>query len=74
MMRELGGVFGIALAVAVFAANGDDGSVIGFVDGFRPAIATAAALAVVGAACGLAVPARRASRSDAPEPAMAVAS
>ena len=74
MMRELGGVFGIALAVAVFAANGDDGSVLGFVDGFRPAIATAATLALVGAACGLAVPGRRALRPEVSPPAVAVAS
>ena len=74
MMRELGGVFGIALAVAVFAANGDDGSVLGFVEGFRPAIATAAALAVAGAACGLAVPGRRAAQPQVSEPVVAVAS
>jgi EmrB/QacA subfamily drug resistance transporter len=72
MMRELGGVFGIAVAVAVFAANGDDGGVLGFVDGFRPAIATAAALAVVGAACGLAVPGRRPVPTRVSEPAVAV--
>jgi hypothetical protein len=65
-------VFGIAVAVAVFAANGDDGGVLGFVDGFRPAIATAAALAVVGAACGLAVPGRRPVPTRVSEPAVAV--
>jgi predicted MFS family arabinose efflux permease len=59
MMRELGGVFGIAVAVAVFTGQAQDGSVLSFVDGFRPAIATAAGLALVGALCGLAVPSRR---------------
>jgi EmrB/QacA subfamily drug resistance transporter len=59
MMRELGGVFGIAVTVAVFAGSGDYGSVLGFLDGFRPAIVTAAGFALVGALCGLAVPARQ---------------
>jgi EmrB/QacA subfamily drug resistance transporter len=73
MMRELGGVFGIAVAVAVFTGQAQDGSVLSFVDGFRPAIVTAAGLAVIGALCGLAVPSRR--RTTTPltqaEPAMA---
>src|SRR5262245_16397758 len=38
MMRELGGVFGIALAVAVFACAGSYASAATFVDGFSPAI------------------------------------
>ena len=53
MMRELGGVFGIALTVAVFLARGGDGTDTGldngvvqaFVDGFRPALLVAAGLA-----------------------------
>jgi EmrB/QacA subfamily drug resistance transporter len=59
MMRELGGVFGIAVAVAVFAAAGSYVSPSTFVDGFQPAIAVAAALSLVGAAAGLTLPARR---------------
>jgi EmrB/QacA subfamily drug resistance transporter len=59
MMRELGGVFGIAVTVAVFAGSGDYGSVLRFLDGFRPAIVTAAGFALVGALCGIAVPARQ---------------
>lgn len=67
MMRELGGVFGIAVSVAVFAANGNNGAVQAFVDGFRPAVAVAAALALVGAVCGAALPARRTlDRAPAP--------
>jgi EmrB/QacA subfamily drug resistance transporter len=58
-MRELGGVFGIALTVAVFGAYGGYGSAQEFVDGFGPAMAAAAALSAAGAAAGLAVPARR---------------
>jgi EmrB/QacA subfamily drug resistance transporter len=58
-MRELGGVFGIALTVAVFGAYGGYGSPQEFVDGFAPAMVAAAALSAAGAAAGLAVPARR---------------
>ena len=58
-MRELGGVFGIALTVAVFGAYGGYGSPQQFVDGFVPAMVAAAALSAAGAAAGLAVPARR---------------
>jgi EmrB/QacA subfamily drug resistance transporter len=59
MMRELGGVFGIAVAVAVFAAAGSYASPSEFVAGFTPAIAVAAALSLIGAAAGLALPGRR---------------
>src|SRR5690242_3780092 len=38
MMRELGGVFGIAVVVAVFAAAGSYASPSAFTDGFAPAI------------------------------------
>ena len=43
MMRELGGVFGIAVAVAVFAGAGSYASPEAFLDGFAPAIAVVAA-------------------------------
>jgi EmrB/QacA subfamily drug resistance transporter len=59
MMRELGGVFGIAVAVAVFAGAGGYASPTAFVDGFGPAIGVGAALALAGAAAGLALPGRR---------------
>jgi EmrB/QacA subfamily drug resistance transporter len=64
MMRELGGVFGIALAVAVFAGAGSYASAASFVDGFGPAIGVAAGLAFAGALVSLALPSRR--RSAAP--------
>ena len=62
MMRELGGVFGIAVVVAVFAGAGSYASAQAFVDGFSPAILVAAGLALAGAAAGLALPGRRAAR------------
>jgi EmrB/QacA subfamily drug resistance transporter len=59
MMRELGGVFGIAVAVAVFAGAGSYASPASFVDGFGPAIFVAAGLALAGAFVSLALPGRR---------------
>jgi EmrB/QacA subfamily drug resistance transporter len=59
MMRELGGVFGIAVAVAVFAGAGSYASPAAFFDGFAPAIGVAAGLSLCGAAAGLALPSRR---------------
>jgi EmrB/QacA subfamily drug resistance transporter len=56
VMRELGGVFGIAVAVAVFAGAGSYASPQAFTDGFAPAIGVAAALALVGAVAGSFLP------------------
>jgi EmrB/QacA subfamily drug resistance transporter len=73
MMRELGGVFGIAIAVAVFAAAGSYASPAAFTDGFGPAIGVAAALSVAGAVAGLALPGRRpAAAAGRPGPVPAV--
>jgi EmrB/QacA subfamily drug resistance transporter len=66
MMRELGGVFGIAIAVAVFAGAGSYASVQAFADGFTPAILVAAGLALAGAVAGLALPSRRLPTAAAP--------
>ena len=62
MMRELGGVFGVATAVAVFAAAGGYGSPASFIDGFGPAIGVAAGISLAGAAAGLALPGRGRAR------------
>jgi hypothetical protein len=73
MMRELGGVFGIAIAVAVFAGAGGYASAQVFADGFTPAILVAAGLALAGAIAGLALPSRRATSAAAavrPVPAL----
>ena len=61
MMRELGGVFGIAVAVAVFAATGSYASAQAFTDGFGPAIAVSAGFALAGALSALVLPSRRTS-------------
>ena len=60
-MRELGGVFGIAVVVAVFAAAGSYASPQAFSDGFAPAIGVAAGLALLGAAVAVALPGRKAA-------------
>jgi MFS family permease len=59
MMRQLGGVFGIAVVVAVFAGAGGYASPTEFVDGFAPAIGVGGAFALAGAAVALALPGRR---------------
>ena len=63
MLRELGGVFGIAVAVAVFAGAGSYASAAAFSDGFAAAIGVAAALSLTGALTGLALPRRRGRES-----------
>jgi EmrB/QacA subfamily drug resistance transporter len=66
MMRELGGVFGIAVAVAVFAAAGSYASPQAFTDGFVSATGVCAALSLAGALAGLALPGRRPAPAVAP--------
>ena len=58
-MRELGGVFGIAVTVAVFGAVGGYASPDEFVDGFRAALLAAAVLSLLGAVAGSRLPVRR---------------
>src|SRR5439155_3445037 len=79
MMRELGGVFGVAVGVAVFAAAGSYASAASFIDGFGPAIGVAAALSLAGAIAGLALPSRHSSpkaetESDTDVPVLDIAS
>jgi EmrB/QacA subfamily drug resistance transporter len=66
MFRFLGGVCGIAIAVAVFAAVGSFDSPRAFTAGFVPAIVVAAVLSLAGAVAGIWQPTRR-------EPALAPA-
>jgi EmrB/QacA subfamily drug resistance transporter len=74
VMRELGGVFGIAIAVAVFAGAGSYASPQAFTDGFGPAAGVAAALALVGALAGSFLPAhgQQGELISAVNPAVAV--
>jgi MFS family permease len=58
MLRELGGVFGIAILVAVFPGTGSYTSAEAFSDGFAPAIGVSAALSLLGAIAGMGLPGR----------------
>jgi MFS family permease len=60
MGRFLGGMFGIALLVAVFSANGATDTPAHFSIGFAAAMMVAAVLSLAGACIGLWLPARRA--------------
>src|SRR3954451_19044041 len=60
-MRQLGGAFGVAIGVAVFAGSGSYASPQAFTDGLGPAIGVCAGLALVGAVAALALPRRQAS-------------
>jgi EmrB/QacA subfamily drug resistance transporter len=61
--QRFGSVFGIAIATAVFTANGHLGTASSFTHGFRPALALAASLSIAGALTALAV--RRQRRGPA---------
>jgi MFS family permease len=60
MARFLGGVFGVAVQVAVFAAIGGFGSPLAFSAGFVPAISVAAAMSFLAAIAGAWLPGHRA--------------
>jgi EmrB/QacA subfamily drug resistance transporter len=54
-LQRFGGVFGVAIATAVFAANGHLGTAASFSSGLRPALLASAAFSVLGAFTALAV-------------------
>ncbi|HZE06725.1 MAG TPA: MFS transporter [Solirubrobacteraceae bacterium] len=70
-MRQLGGVFGLSIAVAVFTGAGGYGSAAAFGDGFVPALAAAAGFSLAAAVVAAALPAR--VRQPAPTGATAEA-
>ena len=76
-LQRFGAAFAIAIAAAVFAANGHLGTPISFTAGFRPALALVAGLSAVGAVTALAVGGRRvkpaAARPELVEEAASVA-
>jgi MFS family permease len=61
MLRFFGGVCGVAVLAAAFAANGHFDSSAAFSAGFGPAIGLAAALSLAGAIAGLWLPGRHAT-------------
>src|SRR5206468_12066060 len=58
-IRELGGVFGVAVLASIFARYGGYQSGASFVDGLNPAIWVGAAVVAIGAVAALAIPRRR---------------
>ena len=58
MVRELGGVFGVALLASVFSRPGVYGSAAGFVDGFTSALWVGAGLSALGIAAAALAPGR----------------
>jgi EmrB/QacA subfamily drug resistance transporter len=58
-LQRFGGAFGIAASTAVFAANGQLGTPPSFTAGFRPALALAAGLSLLGVVSALAVSRKR---------------
>jgi EmrB/QacA subfamily drug resistance transporter len=64
-VRELGGVFGVAILAAVFSRHGVYASHATFAAGFRAAMWVAVALSVLGVAAAVARPRRRTGRSAA---------
>jgi EmrB/QacA subfamily drug resistance transporter len=70
-IRELGGVFGVAVLASIFAHYGGYVSAQGFVDGLRPAVWVGSAVVGLGGLAAFAIPRRpRAQREEVPEPAL----
>ena len=66
-IRELGGVFGVAVLASIFAHYGGYGSAQGFVDGMQPAVWVGAAVVGLGALAAFAIPRKsRAREVEAP--------
>ncbi|GIJ69749.1 MFS transporter [Virgisporangium ochraceum] len=63
-LREVGGVFGVAVLAAVFASYGGYASPAAFTDGFRAAMVVAALVPLVGAVAAALAPGRGAVRSS----------
>src|ERR687887_381540 len=71
-LRELGGVFGVAVLAAVFTRHGVYASPSAFVDGFQPALVVGAALTAVGIVAAVLAPGRS-KRAVAAAPGLAYA-
>ena len=58
-VRELGGVFGVAVLASIFTSHGGYATPQSFVDGLQPAIYVGAAVVALGALAALMIPRRR---------------
>ncbi len=66
-IRELGGVFGVAVLASIFARYGGYQTGVSFTDGLTPAIYVGAAIVAVGAISALFIPRLRTSQAEAEE-------
>src|SRR5213595_3268637 len=66
-IRELGGVFGVAVLASIFSRYGGYGLPQHFVDGMQPAVWVGAMIVGIGALAAFAVPSRR--EAEVPQPA-----
>jgi MFS family permease len=71
-IRELGGVFGVAVLASIFASYGGYGTAQSFVDGLNPAIWVGAIVVALGSVAALTIPRRRRARVEAIEPVPAL--
>src|SRR5262245_31137446 len=71
-IRELGGVFGVAVLASIFAHYGGYGLPQHFVDGMQPAVWVGAIIVGLGALAALAIPSQR-RPAEAPQPAVEAA-
>ena len=71
-IRELGGVFGVAVLASIFASYGGYGSGQSFVDGMGPAVWVGAIVVGLGAIAALTIPRRRRAPVEAIESAPAL--
>ena len=67
-MQQFGAVFGIAITTAVFNSRGSLAGPVAVTSGYRPALATAAGLSVLGAVVALGIRANAGSRAPSLEP------
>ena len=72
-IRELGGVFGVAVLASIFAHYGGYLSGQDFVDGMRPAVWVGAAVVGVGAVAAFLVPSPARAKDEVPETALDLA-
>lgn len=72
-IRELGGVFGVAVLASIFAARGGYDSAQTFTDGMNTAVWVGAAVVAVGALVAFLIPtSRRPARAEIREPAIEI--
>jgi len=66
-LREMGSVFGVAVIAVVFAGHGGFASPADFIDGFRPAMAAAAVIALLAAVAAAFGPGRQTTSPTPPQ-------